>query len=51
MRKCVVLLFAGLLVTQASAGILVYTDTMFGGNEVPPNGSRQGQGRKNSYKC
>jgi hypothetical protein len=34
-----VLLFAGLLATQASAGILVYTDTMFGGNEVPPNGS------------
>ena len=34
-----VLLCAGMLATQASAGILVYTDTMFGGNEVPPNGS------------
>ena len=36
------ILAAGLLVTQASANILVFADTMFGSNETPPNASTAG---------
>ena len=33
------LLFTGLVSSQASASILTFTDTMFGSSETPPNGS------------
>jgi CHRD domain/PEP-CTERM motif len=33
------ILCVGLLARQSSAGILVYVDSMFGGNETPANGS------------
>jgi hypothetical protein len=40
MRQFAFVLFcAGLLATQASAGILTFTDAMFGNNETPPTGS------------
>jgi hypothetical protein len=40
MRTFLIALFcAGVLATQASAGIITYTDTMLGVNETPPNAS------------